>query len=131
MGKKAKVADGWMSYVFVITSIYHGSSKSGPLDTTKIIQPEGMCQKPDVHPAAQKLADITDYKLDQCNLCNNCQIHGCSDYCLCHQKSQKNTKDNGNESKTGKPWVYAIPCILVSKKHKMHGSNISLSVTGL
>jgi hypothetical protein len=100
--KQAKVADDWMTNVFGLTSIHPGNSKSGSLNTTKIVQPEGTCKNPDVHPAAQKLSDITDYKLDQCNLCNNCQMNGYIGYCLNHQKSQKKKKDNANEIKTGK-----------------------------
>jgi hypothetical protein len=63
--KKAKVAGEWMMNVCGLTSIHHGSSKSGSLDTTKIAQQEGTCQNPDTHPEAQNLSDITDYKLDQ------------------------------------------------------------------
>jgi hypothetical protein len=49
-----------------------------------------------------KKSHITDYKLDQYNLCNSCQMHGCIGYCMYHQTRQTNTKDNKNETKTGK-----------------------------
>ena len=102
MDKQAKVADELMQTVFGLTSIHPGSSASGSLDTTKIIPPEGTCLKPDVHPAAQRLSDVTDYKLDQCNLCNNCQMHGCSGYCLYHQKRQDKSKDSTINNNTKK-----------------------------
>jgi hypothetical protein len=60
MKKQAKVVDDWMKNACCLTSIYPGSIKSGSLDTTKIFQPEGTRQKPDVHPVAQNLSDITD-----------------------------------------------------------------------
>jgi hypothetical protein len=53
--KLAKVADDWMTNVGGLTEIHPGSSKLGSLHTTKIIQPESACQKPDVHRAAEKI----------------------------------------------------------------------------
>jgi hypothetical protein len=100
--KQAKVAEYWMTNVFGLTSIHPGSSDSVLLDTTKVGPPEGTRKKPSAHPAAQKLSEITDYKLDQCNLCKNCQMHGCSGYFIHHQKHQSNTKDNKNHTKTEK-----------------------------
>jgi hypothetical protein len=40
--KQARVADDWITNVFGLTSIHHGSSTGGFLDKTKIGKPEGM-----------------------------------------------------------------------------------------
>jgi hypothetical protein len=51
---QANVADDWIANIYGLPPIPPGSSNSGSLDSTNIVQPEGTCQNPDVHPAAQK-----------------------------------------------------------------------------
>jgi hypothetical protein len=86
MEKQARVADDCMMNIFGLTVIHPGSSTDGVLDITKMGKPEGTCETPLCHPASQKLSQVTDYKLDLCKLCNCCQMHNCSGYCLYHQK---------------------------------------------
>jgi hypothetical protein len=83
--KQAQVADDWMTNVFSLTSIQPGTSTGGVLYRTKIGKPEGACVTPLCHPVSQKLSEVTDYNLDMCNLCNCCQMHTCSGYCIYHQ----------------------------------------------
>jgi hypothetical protein len=80
--KEAQVAHDYLNTVFGLTYIYPGSAKEGLLNRSKIRQPEGTCGKIDIHPSSLKLSDVTDYKQDVCDLCNNCQMHGCSGYCM-------------------------------------------------
>jgi hypothetical protein len=80
--KQASVADDWMTNIFGLTAIHPGSSTGGVMDRTKIGKPEGTCETPLCHPSSQKLSQVTHYKLDLCNLCNCCQMHNCSGYCL-------------------------------------------------
>jgi hypothetical protein len=68
--------------VFGLTAIHPGSTAEGILNRSKIHQPEGTCGKTDIHPSSLKLSDVTDYKQDLYDLCNNCQMHGCSGYCM-------------------------------------------------
>jgi hypothetical protein len=91
--KQARVADDWMMNVFGLTVIHPGSSTGGVLDITKIGKPEGTCKTQVSHPASQKLSQVTDYKLDLCNLCNCCQTHNCSGYYLYHQKRRTRKLD--------------------------------------
>jgi hypothetical protein len=75
--------------VFGLTSIHRGSTEEGLLNISKIHQPEGTGGKTDIHPSSLKLSDVTDYKQDLCDLCNNCQMHGCSGYCMYHINPKK------------------------------------------
>jgi hypothetical protein len=86
--KQAIVDDDWMTNIFGLTAIHPGSSTGGVMYRTKIGKPEGTCETPLCHPASQKLSQVTDYKLDLCNLCNCCQMHNCSGYCLYHKKGE-------------------------------------------
>jgi hypothetical protein len=88
------VADDWMTNIFGLTAINPGTSTGGVMDRTKIGKPEGTCETPLCHPVSQKLSQVTDYKLDLCNLCNCCQIHNCSGYCLYHQKKKMRKLDD-------------------------------------
>jgi hypothetical protein len=74
--KQAQVADDYLNKVFGLTAIHPGSTEEGLLNRSKIRQPEGTCGKIDIHPSSLKLSDVTDYKQDLCDLCNNFQIHG-------------------------------------------------------
>jgi hypothetical protein len=80
--KQAQVADDDLNKVFGLTAIHPGSTEEGLLNRSKIHQPEGTCGKINIHPSSLKLSDVTDYKQDLCDLCNNCQMHGCSGYCM-------------------------------------------------
>jgi hypothetical protein len=84
--KQASVADDWMTNIFGLTAIHLGSSTGGVMDRTKIGKLKGTCKTPLCHPASQNMSQVTAYKLDLCNLCNCCQMHNCSGYCLYHQK---------------------------------------------
>jgi hypothetical protein len=68
--------------VFGLTAIHPGSTEEGLLNRSRIHQPEGTCGKINIHPSCLKLSDVTDYKHDLCDLCNNNQMHGCSGYCM-------------------------------------------------
>jgi hypothetical protein len=92
--KQARVADDWMMNVFGLTAIHPGSSTGGVLDRKKIGKPEGTFKMQLSHPASQKLSQVTDYKLDLCNLCNCCQMHNCSGYCLYHKKRRTRKLDD-------------------------------------
>jgi hypothetical protein len=92
--KQARVADDWMTNIFGLTAIHPGSSTVGVLDRTKIGNPEGTCETQLSHPHLKKLSHVTDYKLDLCNLCNCCQMHNCSGYCLYHQKMRMRKLDD-------------------------------------
>jgi hypothetical protein len=81
---QARLADDWMMNLFGLTVIYPGSSTGVVLDRTKIGKPEGTCEMQLSHPASKKLSQVTDYKLVPCNLCNCCQMHNFSGYCLYH-----------------------------------------------
>jgi hypothetical protein len=96
MEKHARVADDWMTNLFGLAAIHPGSSTGGVLDRTKIGKPEGACETQLSHPASQKLSHVTDYKLDLCNLCNCCQMHNCSGYCLYHQKRRTRKLDDNS-----------------------------------
>jgi hypothetical protein len=76
--KQAQVADDYLNKVFGLTAIHPGSTEERLLNRSNIRQPEGTCGKIDIHPSSLKLSDVTDYKQDLCDLCNNCQMHGCS-----------------------------------------------------
>jgi hypothetical protein len=91
--KKARVADDLMN-IFGLNAIHPGSSTGGVLDRTKIGKPEGTYETQLSHPASQKLSHVTDYKLDLCNLCNCCQMHYRSRYCLYHQKRRMRKLDD-------------------------------------
>jgi hypothetical protein len=80
--KQAQVADDYLNKVFGLTSIHPGSTEEGLLNISKIRQPEGTCGEIDIHPSSLKLSDVTDYKQYLCDLCNNCQMHGYSGYCM-------------------------------------------------
>jgi hypothetical protein len=84
--KQARVADDWMMNVVGLTSIHSGSSTGGVLDRKKIGKLEGTCETSLSHPPSQKMLQVTDYKLDLCNLYNCCQMYNCSGYCIYHQK---------------------------------------------
>jgi hypothetical protein len=84
--KQARVADDWMTNVFGLTAIHPGSSTGGVLDRTKIGKLEGTCSMSLCNPASQKMLKVTDYKLNQCNLCNCCHMQNCSGYFLYHKK---------------------------------------------
>jgi hypothetical protein len=92
--KQARVADDWMNNIFCLTVIHPGSSTGGFLDRTKIGKPEGTRETQLSHPASQNLSQVIDYKLDLCNLCNCCQMHNCSGYCLYHQKMRISKLDD-------------------------------------
>jgi hypothetical protein len=101
--KQARVADDWMMNVFGLTVIHPGSSTGGVLDITKTGKPEGTCKTQLSHPASHKLLQVTYYKIDICNLCNCCQMHNCSGYCLYHQKGVRGnwTKNHQTFTKKG------------------------------
>jgi hypothetical protein len=80
--KQAQVADDYLNKVFGMTAIHPGSTEGGILNRSKIHQTEGTCGKIDIHPSSLKISDVTDYKQYVCDLCNNCQMHGCSGYCI-------------------------------------------------
>jgi hypothetical protein len=103
--KQARVADDWMMNIFGLTAIHPGSSMGGVLDRTKIGKPEGTCERQLSHPASQNLSQVTDYKLDLCNLCNFFQMHNYSGYCLYHQKRRMMKLDDNlsDVSKKRKP----------------------------
>jgi hypothetical protein len=42
-----------------------------------------------IYPSSLKLSDVTDDKQDLCDLCNNCQMHGCSGYCMYRINTKK------------------------------------------
>jgi hypothetical protein len=96
----------WTTNVCGIPSIHPGSSNAGSVNTTEIAQPDGTFQNPYVHQAAQNLSDITDYKLEQCNMSTNCRMHGCIGCCLYNQKHHIRTKYNEKKSKTGNRKFY-------------------------
>jgi hypothetical protein len=83
-----------MTNIFGLTAIHPGSFTGSVMDRKKIGKPEGTCETPLCHPASQKLSQVTDYKLDLCNLCNCCQMHNCSRYCLYHQKRRMRKLDD-------------------------------------
>jgi hypothetical protein len=87
--KQAQVADDYLNKVFGLTAIHPGSTEEGILNRSKIRQPEGTRGKIDIHPSSLKLSDVTDYKQDLCDLCNNCQMHGYSGYCMDHINLKK------------------------------------------
>jgi hypothetical protein len=87
--KQAQVADEYLNKVFGLTSIHPGSTEEGLLNISNILQPEGACGKINIHPSSLKLSDVTDYKQDLCDLCNNFQIHGCSGYNMCRINPKK------------------------------------------
>jgi hypothetical protein len=76
--KQAHIADDYLNKVFGLTAIHPGTTEEGLLNRSKIRQPEGICGKIDIHPSSLKLYDVTDYKQDLCDLCNNCKMQGCS-----------------------------------------------------
>jgi hypothetical protein len=75
--KHAQVADEYLNKVFGMTAINPGSNEEGLLNRSKTRQPEGTCGKIDIHLSSLKISDVTDYKQDLCELCNNFQMHGC------------------------------------------------------
>lgn len=82
--------DKWAHDVFGITAIHPGSNKDGTLDLTKVPSPEGTYTAiPEAHPAKSRLSDVFDISADKCHLCNTCQMHSCSSYCLRCQKKKK------------------------------------------
>jgi hypothetical protein len=87
--KQAQVADDYLKKVFGLTYIHLGNTEEGLLNRSKIRQPEVTCGKTDIHPSFLKLSDVTDYKQDLCDLCNNCQMYGCSGYCMYRINTKK------------------------------------------
>jgi hypothetical protein len=102
--KQAQVADDYLNKLFGLTAIHTGSTEEGLLNRSKIRQPEGTCEKIDIHPSSLKLSDVTDYKQDLCDLCNNFQIHGCSGYCMyrINKKKRKVAELGEHQSIQGK-----------------------------
>jgi hypothetical protein len=90
--KQAQVSDEYLNKVFGLTAIHPGVNEEELLNRSKILQPEGACGKTDIHPSYIKLSDVTDYKQNLCDLCNNCQVHGCSGYCM-YRINPKKTKE--------------------------------------
>jgi hypothetical protein len=122
--KQARVADDWMTNVFGLTAIHHGSSTGGVLDRTKIRKPEGTCETQLSHPVSQKLSQVTYHKLDLCNLCNCFKMHNCSGYCLYHQKRRTRKLDNNSSdvSKKRKSLNEIQPAISTAKRFCQFGA---------
>ena len=79
-----------MSEVFGLTAIFPALDSSGNVIKECIVPPEGSLSAiPDVHPASEYLSSIVDMKKDNTRLCNYCEMHGCSDYCLLFEKNGK------------------------------------------
>jgi hypothetical protein len=116
--KQAKVADEYLIEAYGLTAIHPGSWSDGTLRTRLISKPEGTCEKPDTHPSGQKLCDVTNYMADMCLLCNNCQMHGCSGYCLYHQKKKKNKMEPGLNGST------TMPLSGIKKRQCSAGNNV-------
>jgi hypothetical protein len=89
--KQARVSDDYLNKMSGLTAIHPGSTEEGLLNRSNILQPEGTCGNIDIHPSSLKISDVTDYKQDLCDLCNNCQMHGCSGYCM-YRKNPKKIK---------------------------------------
>ena len=88
--KQAVAVDNWAKDVFGITAIHPGSKNDGSLNLEKVPSPEGTYSAiPQDHPAKSRLADVIEVADDKCHLCNTCQWHFCSCYCLRCQKKKK------------------------------------------
>jgi hypothetical protein len=101
--------------VFGLTFIHPGSTEEGLLNISNIHQPEGTCGKTNIHPSYLKLSDVTDYKQDLCDLCNNCQIHGCSGYCMYRINPNKRRVDELGEHQSVQGKVSQEPQDTISK----------------
>ena len=95
--KQAEVLDAWMTEILNLTAMHPASDKNGNLVEKKIVPPEGTERAyPEVHPSRIYCSDITNVKDDNIDLCNYCQMHKCSGYCLIHTKKTKPSKKDGH-----------------------------------
>ena len=89
LDKQSSVLDQWMTEVLGLTSNFPSSNGSKCFSQNEIVPPEGAApEKPEIHPSSEYLSSITFFHKDQQNLCNYCQMHKCSDYCLFHRKNR-------------------------------------------
>jgi hypothetical protein len=116
--KQAQVSDDYLNKVFGLKAINPGITEEGLLNRSNIFQPEGTCGKIDIHPSSLNLYDVTDYKQDVCYLCNNCQMHGRSGYCMyrINPKKRKVAELGEHQSIQGK--VSREPQDTISKAKK-------------
>jgi hypothetical protein len=114
---QARVADDSMENVFGLTAIHPGSSIGGVLNRTNIGKPEGTCETPFCHPASQTLLDVTDYKLDICNLCNCCQMHNYSGYRLYHKKAYQEIRHHTIRLTKKRKSLHEIQAVTSTAKH--------------
>ena len=96
LDKQANYLDQWMTEVLGLTGIFPGSDSHDNISQADIVPPEGYAKvKPDVHPSSKKLSSIINLNQDNKDLCNYCQMHCCSDYCL-RSNRKKRTSDDLN-----------------------------------
>ena len=91
--KQAQVLDNWMTEVLNLTATHPASFENGELHVEKVVPPEGTEKPfPMKHPSSYYCSEITSVKEDYISLCNYCQMHNCSGYCLNYVKKKKTTK---------------------------------------
>ena len=101
--KQSRVLDQWMTEVLGLTSNFPSSNGKNSFSPDEIVPPEGTApEKPEIHPSSEYLSSITFFHKDQQNLCNYCQMHKCSDYCLFHKKIRTDPLSDEPKKNKGK-----------------------------